>query len=238
MTLSKQITVLIIEDDPMWSIFVESIIVESKYKLIGTANTLAKAKAILDGLKPDVLISDIMIQDTTIFQFLSDESYSNIPVLLMTNHLEGEVYQSALNVPKSTYLAKPFHKFTLLSTLDLLLSKYLIEKKELEQFITVRGNQQQVKKVLFSEITWIQAEGNYCFIHSSTNVKYARKKTLKSFAQELDSRFIRVHKAYIVNKNFVRRIDLGNQTILMGETELPLGRHYRSELDELLDLKY
>ena len=234
----KQVKVLIIEDDPIWSIFVESIIAESNYKLVGCASTLAKAKAIIDGLEPDVLISDIRIQYTTIFSFLSEGDYSNIPILLMTNHLEDDVYESAINVPKSTYLAKPFHKFTLLSTLDLLLSKYPIEKRECEQFITVRGKQQQVKKVMFSGITWIHAEGNYSFIHTSANVKYARKKTLKSFAQELDSRFIRIHKAYIINKTFVKRIDLGNKSILVGETELPLGRHYRNELEELLDQKY
>lgn len=234
----KKAKVLIIEDDPIWSIFVESIIAESNYQLIGSANTLVKAKAMIDGLEPDVLISDIRIQDSTIFHFLSNNAYANIPVIFMTNHLEGEMYHSALNFTKSTYLAKPFHKYTLLATLDLLLSKYPIERKESDQFITVRGKQQQVKKVMFSGIIWIQAEGNYSFIHTTTNKKYARKKTLKSFAEELDSRFIRVHKAYIVNKDFVKRIDLGNQSILVGETELPLGRHYRDELEELLDLHY
>ena len=54
------IKVLIIEDDPTWSIFVESIISESNYELVGIANTMTKAKVMIEGFNPDILISEII----------------------------------------------------------------------------------------------------------------------------------------------------------------------------------
>ncbi len=141
--------ILIIEDDPIWSICVETIIQESNYELIGSANTISKAKALIDGYKPDVVISDIRIQNSTVFDFLLGEIKYDFPILFMTNHLDSDIFDLSTKIPKSTYLAKPFHKFTLLAALDLLISKYPVAKSiEEENFITVRNNQQQIKKLV------------------------------------------------------------------------------------------
>lgn len=231
---AKYIKILIIEDNPTWSIFIESIIADSEYKLIGAANTLAKAKAMIDGYKPDILISDIKIGNDIIFDFLATENYTHIPVVFMTNHLENEFYDLSHRLDKSSYLVKPFHKFTLLSTLELLISKYPVINSFSEQFITIIGNHKQEKKIMFDDIAWIEAEGNYTFVYTISGIKYARKKTLKQYFEELDARFIRVHRAFIINKNYVRRIDLSNREIAIGETTIPFGRLYRSELDSLL----
>lgn len=232
-----RVKILIIEDDPIWSIFIETIIQESNYELIGSANTISKAKALIDGYKPDVVISDIRIQNSTVFDFLLEGIKYDFPILFMTSHLDNDIFDLSTKIPKSTYLAKPFHKFSLLAALDLLISKYPVVKPVEENFITVRGNQQQIKKIGFSEITWIEAQGNYCFIHTESSKKYTRKKTLKSFVDELDSRFLRIHKAFIVNQSYINRIELSNNLIIIGNNSLPLGRHYRNELNKYLQHK-
>lgn len=232
-----RVKILIIEDDPIWSIFIETTIQESNYELIGSANTISKAKALIDGYKPDVVISDIRIQNSTVFDFLLEEIKYDFPILFMTSHLDGDIFDMSTKIPKSTYLVKPFHKFSLLAALDLLISKYPIVKSIEESFITVRGNQQQIKKIGFSEITWIEAKGNYCYIHTESSKKYVRKKSLKSFVAELDSRFLRIHKAFVVNQSYINRIELSNNLIIIGNDSIPLGRHYRSEFNKYLQHK-
>lgn len=234
----KKIKVLIIEDDPVWSLFVESIISESSYELIGSANTLLKAKAIIDGLAPDIIISDIRVNDSTVFSLFSNEEYKKIPVVFMTNYLEQDVFNFSATIPKSTFLAKPFHQFTLLSTLDLLIKKYPIEQKESEKFITIRGRQQQTLKIMLDEITWIQAEGNYSFINTVKNRKHAKKKSLSKLLEELDDRFIVVHKGYAVNTKFIQRIDLSNKIIIVQDSQIPIGRGFREALDPFLLQNY
>jgi len=121
------IKVLIIEDDPTWSIFVESIISESNYELVGIANTMTKAKVMIEGFNPDILISEIRIQNVLVFDFLDTEKYLGVPIIFMAHQMDDRFYELSQTIPKTTYLSKPFQKFTLLSTLALLLSKYSLK---------------------------------------------------------------------------------------------------------------
>lgn len=238
MCKDRKIKILIIEDDLAYSIFVESIILDSKYELVGSANTLEKAKAMIDGCKPDILITDIELQDSTIFKLLEENDIRNISILFMTSHLEGEYYNIAHDVSQSTFIAKPFHKFTLIATLDLLISKYPVKDDEANKYITIRGLQQQVIKILFNEITWLQSEGNYCFIHTTHQRKYTKKVSLTKLIQDLDARFIMVHKGFAINTNFIKRIDLGKKIINIQDSEIPLGRGFRKALNPFLNQKY
>lgn len=238
MSRERKVKILIIEDDLVYSIFVESVIVESKYELVGSANTLEKAKAMIDGCKPDILVTDIVLQGSTIFKLLEETDTIKIPIVFITNHLEGDYYSTAINIPQSTFIAKPFHKFTLLSALDLLNSKYPVKNDEANRYITTRGLQQQVVKILFNEITWIQSEGNYCSIHTIYQKKFTKKISLTKLIQDLDAQFIIVHKGFAVNKNFIRRIDLGNKVISIQDVSIPIGRSFRNSLNPFLSQKY
>lgn len=228
------IKVLIIEDDPTWSIFVESIISESNYELVGTANTMNKAKVMIERFNPDILISEIRIQNVIVFDFLDTEKYWGVPIIFMAHQMDDRFYELSQTIPKTTYLTKPFQKFTLLSTLALLLSKYSVKIIDDKPFVSIRENQYQVKEILFDDIVWIEAEGNYGIINTYSGMKYIYKKILKDCLEELDERFIRVHKGYIINKTYIRRIDLTSREITVNLSIVPIGRTYRCELDCLL----
>ena len=98
MSRERKVKILIIEDDLVYSIFVESVILESKYELVGSANTLEKAKAMIDGCKPDILVADIVLQGSTIFKLLEETDTIKIPTVFITNHLEGDYYSTAINI--------------------------------------------------------------------------------------------------------------------------------------------
>lgn len=238
MNNDRKVKILIIEDDLVYSIFVESIIMESEYELIGSANTLEKAKAMIEGCKPDVIIADIQLHDSTIFKLIEESDIKNISFLFMTSHLEGDYYSLSRDVPQSTFIAKPFHKFTLISTLGLLINKYPIKDDDTNKYVTIRGLQQQLIKIPFNEITWLQSEGNYCFIHTIHQRKYSKKVSLTKLIQDLDSQFIMVHKGFAINTNFIRRIDLGNKLISIQDAEIPIGRGFRKALNPFINQKY
>lgn len=52
-------------------------------------------------------------------------------------------------------------------------------------------------------ITFLEGDGNYTYVYTCTGRKYLICKTLKWLACKLDSNFIRVHKSFIVNSNYV-----------------------------------
>jgi len=52
-------------------------------------------------------------------------------------------------------------------------------------------------------ITFLEGEGNYTFIYTNAGKRFLVSKTLKSLAEILASNFIRVHKSYLVNADYV-----------------------------------
>jgi two-component system, LytTR family, response regulator len=58
-----------------------------------------------------------------------------------------------------------------------------------------------------SDITSLEGEGNYSYLYTKDGKKYLVSRTLKSFAQILDSdTFIRIHKSSIINVNYLVEI--------------------------------
>jgi DNA-binding LytR/AlgR family response regulator len=234
---NEKIRILILEDDPTWAYYVESFFESTNFHSIGIANTLVKAKGMIDGLKPDLIIADINLYDGQVFDLLASEDYNSTPKIFMTSQIDEESYLETIKIPKSTYIGKPFHKFSLLSSLELLISKYPFKKMVNERFMEIRDKNQQKKKILLNEIAYITAEGNYIFIHNPNKFKFVKKKSLVKVQGELDERFLRISKTCIVNTFFIQRVDLGQQKVTVNETALTIGRGYRHELNNYLEHK-
>ncbi|MCF8345352.1 MAG: LytTR family DNA-binding domain-containing protein, partial [Bacteroidales bacterium] len=57
------------------------------------------------------------------------------------------------------------------------------------------------------EIVYIEAEGDYVMIHS-TKGNFLKEKTMKFFENHLpENEFVRVHRSFIINIGFVKRIE-------------------------------
>lgn len=52
-------------------------------------------------------------------------------------------------------------------------------------------------------ITLLEGDGNYTYVYTNAGTKYLICKTLKSLAVKLNSKFIRVHKSFLVNSDYV-----------------------------------
>ena len=52
-------------------------------------------------------------------------------------------------------------------------------------------------------ITLFEGDGNYTYVYTYTGTKYLICKTLKSLAIRLDNNFIRVHKSFLINSDYV-----------------------------------
>ncbi|MGV3601368.1 MAG: LytR/AlgR family response regulator transcription factor [Dyadobacter fermentans] len=53
--------------------------------------------------------------------------------------------------------------------------------------------------VKIREITYLEGEGNYTFIHTLAGKRHMVSKTLKVVQQIMDAGFVRIHKSYLVN---------------------------------------
>jgi two-component system LytT family response regulator len=95
-------------------------------------------------------------------------------------------------------------------------------------------------RILFldvSEVTWLEAFGNYVRFHTPAEV-YTVRGTLTSFENELDpTRFVRIHRSMIVNRDVIRELHsrrTGDFTLVtQGGDQLTLSRNFRNKVPEL-----
>lgn len=84
-----------------------------------------------------------------------------------------------------------------------------------------------------SEIEYIQSWGNYVKVFIKGNFVLA-SITTHELEKKLDAtKFIRIHKSYIVAWDQVRKVK-GNQVYLLRENSLPVGKTFRKQLMERL----
>ncbi|CAG5070811.1 hypothetical protein DYBT9623_03265 [Dyadobacter sp. CECT 9623] len=85
-------------------------------------------------------------------------------------------------------------------------------------------------------ITFLEGEGNYTFIYTNTGKKYLVSKTLKSLAELLNPNFMRVHKSYLVNADYiVERMEDDRMLKLSCGKEVAVSRRKIKEVSGFLD---
>lgn len=105
----------------------------------------------------------------------------------------------------------------------------------LPQSVFVRV-QNHLQKILVDEIRWIHADGNYCYIHLDQK-RFALKTSLKRLMDKLPKgQFVRIHKSYVIHLTNVDKIDVQTNELTIGSTTLPIGRTFRSDLMDQINI--
>jgi len=106
-------------------------------------------------------------------------------------------------------------------------NKSLVSTKTFESdFIFVTKNRKKIK-INFDDILYIESLKDYIKIHL-VNDSHTIKYSISAFEKELDSRFIRIHRSYLANKDKITaytKSDLEINTI-----EIPIGDNYKNEI--------
>lgn len=86
-----------------------------------------------------------------------------------------------------------------------------------------------------NEILYLKADSNATDFHMKDGRTISTYKTLKSFEEQLPDNFIRIHQSYILNSDYVSRINYGKNTctLKIDENQLPFSKTYRQKVDTL-----
>ena len=103
--------VLVIEDDThIWKI-IEYRLVREKHELVWASDGL-KALELLETIKPDLIISDIMVPYMDGIQILKkikqEDKLKDIPVIMLTSKAQEKDIVKGLELGAQDYMAKPF----------------------------------------------------------------------------------------------------------------------------------
>ena len=85
------------------------------------------------------------------------------------------------------------------------------------------------------EILFLRADNNTTDFYMSDGKVINAYKTLKTFEDILPNNFYRIHKSYIINKNFISRIQYGKSTctIKKGTHDVPFTKTYIAAIESI-----
>jgi len=241
--------VLIIEDELIIAEDIKDILEHASYEVIGMAASGKEAIELLSEVMPDILLVDVSIKgnmDGIQLANVIREQY-NLPFIYITSYTNKSVLERAKLTKPYGYIVKPYKEQDVLIAVELALSNAASESLKLNSFIPSGKTSSQplddhlfirdkggLLKIKFSDILFLEADGNYTTIHLAAN-KYTLRSTLKNAEEQLPTdRFFRIHKSYIINLQEITKID--SSTVIVGKSLLPIGRIYQEPLMKRLTI--
>lgn len=165
---------------------------------------------------PDIVLLDIEMPGMNGVELAKRLREGNklIQIVFVTGF--SEYIAEGYEVAALHYLLKPVSPGKLFSTLD-----RALEKQEIDGRRIVLETSAETVQLLLYEIRYIEVNRNYITVYAEDS--YTVKRTLKEIERELDERFLRVGRSYIVNLHFVSRVTR-SEILLRGGGSVPLAR--------------
>lgn len=226
---------IIIEDQPpAQRILIKYINDYGGLELVGKFNNAIDAMEFLKIEEVDLMFLDIHLPKLSGIDFL--KALNNPPEVILTTAFPDFALESYdLNV--LDYLLKPFSFLRFIKALS-----KVKEKTESNQVVSPKSEPIFIKsgheyhKVEIDKILFIHSDKDYTELQTRDN-KYLSSESLKHWEVFLkDHNFLRVHKSYLVNQNEIVKISASKLEI-SDEYSIPIGRVYKSNVNELLNDK-
>lgn len=170
--------------------------------------------------KPDLIFLDVELPDFTGFEFLKAlRSYLHeLPeIVMMTAHEKYAL--NAVNEEVLYYMLKPIDP----DELFLAVNKFKIKKAKAQKAITIK-NQKGYSFLSFDDIFLVESSSNYTHFYTKTLKNVVVSKTMKEFEPYLSDQFMRVHKSFIVNTEYIKFLNTTRKKIQLALPEYVPGQ--------------
>ena len=221
---------------------------EDIFQIIGEAQNGDEGLQIIQKLKPDLIFLDIQMPGKTGFEMLQE--LSDYPIVIFCTAYE-EFALKAFDTLAMDYLVKPVEQERLELTIEKL--KSLGEKNtksQIEELLQIVQNRAERKKlhaipykigdrvilVKPEKITHFLANEKYVDFFTIEGKKYITELSLKKLEQRLPENFKRVHRASIVNTDYIkefRKYFRGKFVLILNDTKntkIETGRSYSERI--------
>ena len=166
---------------------------------------------------PDILLLDIEmpgLSGVELAKKLRQDGNRLLQIIFITAY--SDYISEGYDVAATHYLLKPVDREKLFSVLSRAVERIADDGKRL-----VLETSDETALVPICDIKFIEVIKNYVTVHAER--EYTLKKPLKEIEHELDERFIRVGRSYIVNLYFITRVTR-SEIFLKGGDAVPLPR--------------
>jgi DNA-binding LytR/AlgR family response regulator len=236
LSLNYDMKCIIVDDNKMARMALKQLVSQvPALELVAECNDAAEALDSLDSTQVDLLLLDIEMPGMNGFDLIKKMGNNKPFIIFTTAKKDYAVEAFELNVVD--YLVKPIalprFKQAIEKAQEAIESNKQEVKVEEQGFVFVKDNG-VLKRIAIDDIIFLEAMGDYVKVHTPQKFHVVHA-TLKSIEEKLpSSKFIRVHRSYIVAINKIDYIQEG--AISIGKTTIPVADTHKSNLNKRLNL--
>ena len=230
----RTLDILIVEDNISFQVELEMQVKKIGYEVSKCVDNSAEALEQIHENPPDLILMDIHIKGQLNGVELAEKiKHLDIPILFITSLTDEELYDQAKSTNLIGYLVKPIDPLTLRSSIELAV-RALVERTphpevgpELFEarndffFLKKKG---LLQKVPLLEILYVEADGDYCHIHTQASIFTVRGPLARLIPKFPPNDFIQVHKKYLAHLKAVEKFSLSRNELTTSKGLLPVGR--------------
>lgn len=231
----RPLKALIVEDNTYMATVLKDMLEQrsESISVLRIAYTGNEAISMITETQPQVVFLDIELPDMTGFEMLSQLEAINFQTIFTTAHSHYAIKAFRFNA--LDYLVKPIKDNELDEAINRVLKSndnsvdiknalLNIESKSTENQKLVLPTQMGTLRFALKQITHIEGERNYSFIHLNNGSKELTSKNLAYFEDILEDKgFFRCHRSYLVNQHHIEAIK-NDSFLLKSGLELPISR--------------
>ncbi len=227
---------LIIDDNPMARTAMKQIASQvNDLSVAGECANAMEAYNVLQSTPVDILLLDIEMPEMSGLE-LTKHLGNKKPIIIFTTSRK-EYAADAFDLNVADYIVKPVTPPRFLQAIDKAREIFNSNKADVsaedKEFVFIRDNG-ILKRLLIDEIHFLEAMGDYVKVFTQQKF-HAIHTTLKNVEEKLPvSKFLRVHRSYIVALNKIDKIEEG--VIIIGNKTIPVADAYRSTLNKRLNI--
>jgi two-component system LytT family response regulator len=197
------------------------------------AKTGKAAISLIRSVKPGVVFLDIELPDMTGFELLQQLENINFQTVFTTSHSHYAIKAFRFNA--LDYLVKPVNESELDDAIKRVLRSannstgvknalFNLDVQSPENQKLVLPQQNGTLRLPLKQITHIESERNYSYIHLLNGKKELSSKNLAYFEDILtDKNFFRSHRSYLLNRFHIKAIS-DTHFVLKNGMEIPISR--------------
>lgn len=212
-------------------------------EIIGLAQHIKEAVPMIQSLQPQLVFLDVEMPFGNAFDILEACEGQRFETIFVTAYSEYSL--KALNLSAAYYILKPIDITELVTAVNkvqvsILKSEEFNRTEVLLQNLKLKPEQQQIvlptmqgfDVIKTASITKLQAKGNFTEVYFADGSFKLICKFLKHFDELLEGPFIRVHRSFIVNINFVKSYSksAGGYITLQDGSEIEVSATYKEQL--------
>ena len=202
------------------------------FQYIGISDNYNNAMNTVLKENPTLVFIDIDHTITKPFQFVNDVNlYSeNLIDFIAISYEKCNAY-NAIKLGFCDFLLNPITDLEIRKTILNFQKKKCIKKRNSICLKSYKDYQY----LNVDEILFLKADNNTTEIHMNDNRIVNAFEKLKSFEKRLPNYFLRIHKSYIINKNFVSRIQFGKSlcSVKKNNYTIPFTNRYIDSVESM-----